>query len=50
MKRLNRFSEWLLRFASSQRNIDRVAIWFGGGVSVLAVTFTIAVIVMLLHK
>ncbi|CAG9229872.1 hypothetical protein BCAR13_60199 [Paraburkholderia caribensis] len=50
MKLLNRFCEWLLRFASSQRSIDRVAMWFGGSVSILAATFTIAVIVMLLSK
>ncbi|MGF6902589.1 hypothetical protein [Paraburkholderia sp. GAS348] len=50
MKRLNRISEWLLHFASSQKNIDRVAMWFGGGVSVLAATFTVAVIVMLLRR
>lgn len=50
VKLLNRFCEWLLRFASSQRSIDRVAMWFGGSVSILAATFTIAVIVMLLSK
>ncbi|NYH26017.1 hypothetical protein [Paraburkholderia bryophila] len=50
MKRLNPFAEWLLHFASSQKNIDRVAMWFGGGVSVLAATFTVAVVVMLLRR
>lgn len=50
MKRPNCFAEWLLHFASSQKNIDRVAMWFGGGVSVLAAAWTVAVIVMLLLR
>jgi hypothetical protein len=50
MKRLNPLAEWLLRFASSQKNIDRVAIWFGGTVSVLAAAFAVTVMVMLLLR
>lgn len=50
MKRPNRFSEWLLHFASSQENIDRFAMWFGGAVSVLAAAFIVVVVVMLLLR
>lgn len=50
MNRPNRFGQWLLHFASSQRNIDRVAMWFGGTVSILAATLAITVTVMLLLR
>lgn len=50
MKQLNPFAEWLLRFASSQKNVDRVAIWLGGTVSLSALVCAVAfVIVMLLR-
>ncbi|WP_176058995.1 hypothetical protein [Paraburkholderia sp. BCC1876] len=50
MKRPNPFAEWLLHFASSQKNIDRVAFWFGGTVSILAAALTVAVIVKLMLR
>jgi hypothetical protein len=50
VKRPNRFGEWLLHFASSQRDIDRVATWLGGTVSILAATLAATVIVMLLLR
>lgn len=50
MKRSNGFSEWLLRFASSQENIDRVAKWVGGTVSGLALALAVAVMVMLIRR
>jgi hypothetical protein len=33
--------KWLTRFAASQKNIDRVAMWGGGVFMVLAVMLTI---------
>lgn len=39
MKRLNPFFEWLLRFASKQKNIDRVALWLGGTIAILTVSW-----------
>lgn len=50
MKRPNAFAEWLLRFASSQKNIDRVAIWLGGTVSVLALAMVFAIVIALILK
>ncbi|MGA7779099.1 MAG: hypothetical protein WCA85_15520 [Paraburkholderia sp.] len=40
--------KWLLRFASSQKNIDRVAMWLGGTVAVAAVLLAGMVAVMLI--
>lgn len=48
MKRLNPFSEWLLRFTASQKNIGRVAFWLGGTVSVLTLVLTVVVLVVLI--
>lgn len=50
MKRLNPFAESLLRFASSQRNIDRVAMRLGGTVSVLAAALAAAITVVLILR
>jgi hypothetical protein len=50
MKRLNPLAEWLFHFASSQKNIDRVAVWFGGTVSVFTAVFAGAVILMLIVR
>ncbi len=50
MMRLNPFSEWLLRFASSQKNVDRVAIWLGGTVSVLCIASAVAFVIYMLHR
>jgi hypothetical protein len=50
MKQPNRLGEWLLHFASSQKNIDRVAMWLGGTVSILAATLAVTVIVMQLLR
>ncbi|MBB5442057.1 hypothetical protein HDG38_000646 [Paraburkholderia sp. WSM4177] len=38
----------LLRFASSQKNIDCVAMWLGETLCILAVAFAVTVVVMLL--
>jgi hypothetical protein len=46
MKRLNPFSEWLLRFTSSQKNVHRVAIWLGGTVSVLCILSAVAFVIL----
>ncbi len=50
MNQSNRFGEWLVRFASSQKNIDCVAMWLGGTVSILAAALAVTVIVMLLLR
>jgi hypothetical protein len=50
MKRLNPFSEWLLRFASSQKNVDGVAIWLGGTVSVLCIVFAVAFVIYMVLR
>jgi hypothetical protein len=50
MKRLNPFSEWLLRFTSSQKNVDRVAIWLGGTVSVLLIVSAVAFVIYMLLR
>jgi hypothetical protein len=50
MKWSARFSEWLLRFASSQKNIDWVAKWVGGTVAVLALAMVFALVVALILK
>jgi hypothetical protein len=50
MKWPTHFSEWLLRFASSQKNIDCVAKWLGGTVAVLAVMLAIALVVAIILK
>ncbi len=50
MKQLNPFAEWLLRFASSQRNVDRVTIWLGGAVSLLCIASAVAFIIYMLVR
>lgn len=45
-----RLGESLLRFASSQKNVDRVAIWLGGTVAVLASILAGAIAIMLLLR
>lgn len=45
-----RLGESLLRFASSQKNVDRVAIWLGGTVAVLASMLAGAIAIMLLLR
>jgi hypothetical protein len=50
MKQLNPFSEWLLRFTSSQKNVDRVAIWLGGTVSVLLIVSAVAFVIYMLLR
>ena len=50
MKRLNPFSEWLLRFTASQKNVDRVAIWLGGTVSVLCIVSAVAFVIYMLLR
>lgn len=50
MKRANHLAEWLFRFASSQRNIDRVAMWLGGTVSLVAAAPAIVILVMLIIR
>jgi hypothetical protein len=39
--------KWLTRFASSQKNIDCIANWFGGAIALFAV---VLVLVILLDK
>jgi hypothetical protein len=39
--------KWLTRFASSQKNIDAVAKWFGGAIALLGL---VLVLVMLVPK
>ena len=50
MKRPCALAEWLFRFASSQKNVDRVAIWLGGTVSVIGVALAIVFLVMLIIR
>jgi hypothetical protein len=50
MKQLNPFSKWLLRFTSSQKNVDRVTIWLGGTVSVLCVVSAVAFVIYMLLR
>jgi hypothetical protein len=50
MKRLNPFSEWLLRFTSSQENVDRVTILLGGTVSVLCIVSAVAFVIYMLLR
>ena len=50
MKQLNPFSKWLLRFTSSQKNVDRVAIWLGGTVSVLLIVSAVAFVIYMLLR
>jgi hypothetical protein len=49
-KRPNRFGEWLFHFASSQKNIDRVAMWLGGTICILGAALAVTFIVMLLLR
>lgn len=50
MERPSPIAVWLFRFASSQRNVDRVAFWLGGIVSILAFTLGVVVLVMLILR
>jgi hypothetical protein len=50
MKQLNPFSKWLLRFTSSQKNVDRVAIWLGGTVSILSIVSAIVFVIFMLLR
>jgi hypothetical protein len=50
MKQLNPFSKWLLRFTSSQKNVDRVTIWLGGTVSVLCIVSAVAFVIYMLLR
>jgi hypothetical protein len=43
-------AEWLCRFASSQKNVDRVAMWLGGTVSALAAAVAVVVVIMLIRR
>ena len=50
MKWAKHCAEWLFHFASSQSNIDRVAMWLGGTASILPATLAVTVIVILLPR
>lgn len=50
MERRDRFSEWLLRFTASEKNVDRVALWLGGSVSVLGVLLAIIFVAYMLLR
>ena len=49
-KQINPFADWLLRFASSQRNVDRVMTRPGGTVSVLCVVSAVAFVIYMLLR
>ena len=42
--------KWLIRFASSQRNIDGVAKWFGGAIALLGVVLVLSIFVPKIFK
>jgi hypothetical protein len=42
--------KWLSRFASSQKNIDCVAAWFGGAIALLGVILVLAILVPRIFK
>lgn len=44
MKYYRRFGEWLFRFASSQENVDRVAMWLCWTVIVVVGAFVLAIV------
>lgn len=50
MRCYRRLGEFLLSFASSQKNLDRVAVWFGGTVAVLAAILAGAVAIKLVLR
>ena len=50
MKQFNPFSKWLLRFTSSQKNVDRVAIWLGGTVSAFSILSAIVFVIFMLLR
>ncbi|WP_218001592.1 hypothetical protein [Paraburkholderia acidipaludis] len=50
MKWPRKFAEWLFRFASSQENIDRVAFWLGGTVSILGLAVAVVVLVAIILR
>jgi hypothetical protein len=50
MKQFNPFSKWLLRFTSSQKNVDRVTILLGGTVSVLCIVLAVAFVIYMLLR
>ena len=42
--------KWLTRFASSQKNIDCVAKWFGGSIALLGVVLVLCILVANVFK
>ena len=42
--------KWLTRFASSQKNIDAVAKWFGGAIALLGVVLVLVILVPRIFK
>jgi hypothetical protein len=42
--------KWLLRFASSQKNIDCVAKWLGGPIAILGVVLVLVILVAKFFK
>jgi hypothetical protein len=42
--------KWLTRFASSQKNIDCVAKWFGGSIALLGVVLVLCILVAKVFK
>jgi hypothetical protein len=42
--------KWLTRFASSQKNIDCVAAWFGGAIALLGVVLVLVILVSRIFK
>ncbi|SIN95058.1 hypothetical protein SAMN05444168_1597 [Paraburkholderia phenazinium] len=42
--------KWLTRFASSQKNIDGVAKWFGGAIALLGLVLVLVILVPKVFK
>ncbi|MGF6727750.1 hypothetical protein P3T43_007142 [Paraburkholderia sp. GAS41] len=42
--------KWLTRFASSQKNIDGVAKWFGGAIALLGAVLVLSILVPKIFK
>ena len=42
--------KWLTRFASSQKNIDCVARWFGGAIALFGVVLVLVILVPRIFK
>jgi hypothetical protein len=50
VKAFTRLSEWLFRFASSQKNIDCVVKWLSGTAVVLGLVCALAVLIAIIVR